>query len=598
MFKLIKNLFDLLSINQRKRFYILQFLVIVMSVVEILGVASIIPFMALVGDMSQLEQNSFFAEIYRESGATSESQFVFYIGLCVLGLLFISMVISIFTTWGLSMFANKIGTEIADRLYTYYLRQGWLFHASGSSAQLTKKIATETMRVTGAVLVPLMQMNSKGVLSLLMSLSIFFYDPKVALIGLSIFAISYFFLFKGVRNRLNKNGIAISEVNEERFRLMNEGFGGIKDLLLMGRDNDFINRFNKSGKTLAYSQGTNAALAQAPRYFVELLAFGSMIVLILYLIASHNGNLGMILPILSVYAIGIIKLLPAFQQIYSSIAIIKANIPAFESIQQDLYDSLHKESKSQKFEQNYLNPKDSISLENITFTYPNKEEPALDKLDMLIPSNSVIGIVGPSGSGKSTLIDILLCLIEPQKGHLKIDDEIINHQNRRSWQNTIGFVAQTIFLSEGTIAENVAFGIPENEIDLDQVQKVLKLAHLSDFISTLDKGIHTKVGERGVQLSGGQRQRIGIARALYHNAEVLVFDEATSSLDGITEKMIMEAIHNFSGKKSIVLIAHRLKTIKKCDKIFFINKGKVVDQGTYQELIESNKHFKDMAAHA
>ena len=598
MFKLIRNLFNLLSTNQRKRFYVLQFLVIVMSVFEILGVASIIPFMALVGDMSQLEQNTFFAEVYSQSGVASESQFVFYIGLCVLGLLFVSMIISIFTTWGLSMFANKIGTEIADRLYTYYLQKGWLFHASGSSAQLTKKIATETMRVTGAVLVPLMQMNSKVVLSLLMSLSIFFYDPKVALIGLSIFAISYFFLFKGVRNRLNKNGIAISEVNEERFRLMNEGFGGIKDLLLMGRDNDFINRFNRSGKTLAYSQGTNAALAQAPRYFVELLAFGSMIVLILYLIASHNGNLGMILPILSVYAIGIIKLLPAFQQIYSSIAIIKANIPAFESIQQDLRDSLHKESKSQQFEQNNLNPKHSISLENITFTYPNKEEPAQNKLDMLIPSNSVIGIVGPSGSGKSTLIDILLCLIEPDNGNLKIDDEIINSQNRRSWQNTIGFVAQTIFLSEGTIAENVAFGIPEKQINLSQVQKVLKLAHLSDFISTLDQGIYTKVGERGVQLSGGQRQRIGIARALYHNAEVLVFDEATSSLDGITEKMIMEAIHNFSGKKSIILIAHRLKTVKKCDKIFFIDKGRVADQGTYQELVENNKHFKDMAAHA
>ena len=598
MFKLIKNLFKLLSPNQRKRFYALQFLVVIMSVFEILGVASIIPFMALVGDMSQLDQNTFIAEIYRQSGITSESQFVFWVGLCVLGLLFISMIISIFTIWGLSMFANKIGTEIADRLYTYYLKQGWLFHASGSSAQLTKKIATETMRVTGAVLVPLMQMNSKVILSLLMSISIFLYDPKVAIIGLSIFAISYFFLFRGVRKRLNKNGIAISEVNEERFRLMNEGFGGIKDLLLMGRDNDFINRFNKSGKTLAYSQGTNAALAQAPRYFVELLAFGSMIILILYLIASHNGNLGMILPILSVYAIGIIKLLPAFQQIYSSMAIIKANIPAFESIQQDLYDSLHKESKSQKFEESSLSPKQNISLENITFTYPKKEEPALNKLDMLIPANSVIGIVGPSGSGKSTLIDILLCLIEPQEGHLKIDDDIINDQNRRSWQNTIGFVAQTIFLSEGTVAENVAFGIPEDQIDLDQVKKVLKLAHLSDFISTLDKDIHTKVGERGVQLSGGQRQRIGIARALYHKAEVLVFDEATSSLDGITEKMIMEAIHNFSGKKSIILIAHRLKTVKKCDRIFFIDNGKVVDQGTYQELIENNKDFRNMAAHA
>lgn len=598
MYKLIKNLFNLLSINQRKRFYILQFLVIVMSVFEILGVASIIPFMALVGDIGQLEQNTLFAKIYIESGVASESQFVFFIGLCVLGLLFISMIISIFTTWGLSMFANKIGTEIADRLYRYYLQKEWLFHASGSSAQLTKKIATETMRVTGAILVPLMQMNSKVVLSLLMSLSIFFYDPKVALIGLSIFAISYFFLFKGVRNRLNKNGTAISEVNEERFRLMNEGFGGIKDLLLMGRDADFINRFNRSGKTLAYSQGTNAALAQAPRYFVELLAFGSMILLILYLIASHNGNLGMILPILSVYAIGIIKLLPAFQQIYSSIAIIKANIPAFESIKEDLHNSLHKESKSQKFKENYIRPKHSISLQNITFTYPNKEEPALNKLDMFIPSNSVIGIVGPSGSGKSTLIDVLLCLIEPDNGHLKIDDEIINHQNRRSWQNVIGFVAQNIFLSEGTIAENVAFGIPKSQINFNQVQNVLKLAHLSDFISTLDQGVHTKVGERGVQLSGGQRQRIGIARALYNNAEVLVFDEATSSLDGITEKMIMEAIHDFSGKKSIILIAHRLKTVKKCDKIFFIDKGRVADHGTYQELIESNKHFKDMAAHA
>ena len=598
MFKIVKNLFDLLSPNQRKRFYALQFLVIVTSFFEILGVASIIPFMALVGDMSQLEQNTFIAQIYTQSGITSESQFVFLVGLCVLGLLFASMIISIFATWGLSMFANKIGTEIADRLYTYYLNQDWLFHASGSSAQLTKKIATETMRVTGALLVPLMQMNSKVTLSLFMSTGIFLYDPKVALIGLSIFAISYFFLFKGFRNQLSKNGIAISEVNEERFRLMNEGFGGIKDLLLMGRDGDFIDRFNKSGKTLAYSQGTNAALAQAPRYFVELLAFGSMIVLILYLIASHNGNLGMILPIISVYAIGIIKLLPAFQQIYSSMAIIKANIPAFESIKHDLYDSLQKESKSQKFERNCFAPKHSISLENITFTYPNKEVPALNKLDMLISSNSVIGIVGPSGSGKSTLIDVLLCLIEPDNGHLKIDGEIINHQNRRSWQNVIGFVAQTIFLSEGTIAENVAFGIPKNQINLNQVQKVLKLAHLSDLIATLDQGIHTKVGERGVQLSGGQRQRIGIARALYNNAEVLVFDEATSSLDGITEKMIMEAIHDFSGKKSIILIAHRLKTVKKCDKIFFIDKGRVADQGTYQELIESNKHFKDMAAHA
>ena len=569
-----------------------------MTIVEILGVASIIPFMALVGDMTQLQQDTFIAKFYQMSGINSESQFVFVLGICVLIMLFISMIISVFTVWGLSMFANKIGTEIADRLYAHYLNQDWLFHASGSSAQLTKKIATETMRVTGAVLVPLMQLNSKVILSLLMSISIFVYDPKVAAIGLSIFAISYFFLFKGVRNRLNKNGIAISEVNEERFRLMNEGFGGIKDVLLMGRDNDFIDRFNKTGKTLAYSQGINAALAQAPRYFVELLAFGSMISLILYLIASHNGNLGMILPIISVYAIGTIKLLPAFQQIYSSIAIIRANIPAFESIQQDLYDSLIRGETSKKVEQSYLYPKKEISLEKVIFTYPNKKEPALDGLSISIPTNSVIGIVGPSGSGKSTLIDILLGLIEPDQGKLKIDDKIIDDKNCRSWQNTIGFVAQSIFLSEGSIAENVAFGIPNNEIDFKQVEYALKLAHLTELTKSLKEGIHTKVGERGIQLSGGQRQRIGIARALYHKAEVLMFDEATSSLDGITEKMIMEAIHNFSGQKTIILIAHRLKTVQKCHKIFFVDNGKVADQGTYEELINKNEKFKSMSMHA
>ena len=598
MFKLISNLFNLLSPYQRKRFYVLQLLVILMTIVEILGVASIIPFMALVGDMTQLQQDTFIAKFYQMSGINSESQFVFVLGICVLIMLFISMIISVFTVWGLSMFANKIGTEIADRLYTHYLNQEWLFHASGSSAQLTKKIATETMRVTGAVLVPLMQLNSKVILSLFMSISIFVYDPKVAAIGLSIFAISYFFLFKGVRNRLNKNGIAISEVNEERFRLMNEGFGGIKDVLLMGRDNDFIDRFNKTGKTLAYSQGINAALAQAPRYFVELLAFGSMISLILYLIASHNGNLGMILPIISVYAIVTIKLLPAFQQIYSSIAIIRANIPAFESIQQDLYDSLMRGETSKKVEQSYLYPKKEISLEKVRFTYPNKKEPALDGLSISIPINSVIGIVGPSGSGKSTLIDILLGLIEPDQGKLKIDNKIIDSKNCRSWQNTIGFVAQSIFLSEGSIAENVAFGIPNNEIDFKQVEYALKLAHLTELTKSLKEGIHTKVGERGIQLSGGQRQRIGIARALYHKAEVLMFDEATSSLDGITEKMIMKAIHNFSGQKTIILIAHRIKTVQKCHKIFFIDNGKVADQGTYDELINKNEKFKSMSMHA
>lgn len=598
MYRIIKQLFGLLTTKQRKRFYVLQILVILMAVMEIAGVASIIPFMALVGNMGQLQEDTIIAQVYEASGITSESQFVFTLGFIVLIMLFLSAMVSMLTIWILSMFANKIGSEIADRLYTHYLKQSWLFHASGSSAQLTHKIAVETQRVTGGILMPLMNMNARIVLALFIIISIFFYDPKVAIIGFLIFTSAYFFIFKVVKKYLQLNGEIISEVNEKRFRLMNEGFGGIKDVLLLGRDVDFIERFNKTGIRLAVSLGTNAALAGIPRYFMELIAFGSMILMVLYLITNHDGNLGIILPILSVYALGAVKLLPAFQVIYANIARIKANSAAFESIKQDLTYSTQTKLTIPKPEQSYIRPKENISLENITFTYPNIEVPALNHLNMLMPVNTVIGIVGPSGSGKSSLIDILLGLIEPQQGQLKVDNTVINNKNCRSWQNTIGFVAQNIFLSEGTIAENVAFGIPEDQINLNQVHHALKLAHLDEFLQSLENGINTRVGERGVQLSGGQRQRIGIARALYHESEVLVFDEATSSLDGITEKMIMEAINNFIGKKTIIMIAHRLKTVQKCDKIFFIDKGQIVDEGTYQELIEKNEYFKNMAEHA
>lgn len=569
-----------------------------MAFAETIGLASIIPFMALVGDMSLLQKENLVASIYQNSGIESETKFIFLLGVGVLFMLFISAMISMYTTWKLSMFAIKVGTEIADRLYTHYLKQDWLFHAAGSSAQLTKQISNETTRITSLILLPLMQMNARIALAVFMGIAFFTYDPKIAIIGLMIFGFAYFILYKTVRKYLQRNGTVISNVLKKRFRLMNEGFGGIKDVLLLGRETDFIKRFNQTGHVLAYSQGTNTALAQVPRYFMELISFGAMIALVLYLITSHNGNLGTVLPLLSVYALAGLKLLPAFQQIYSSLALVKGNIAAFESIQQDLKCSMtFTEKKHDNYEnvKKYFRIKKIITIENITFTYPGKIKPTLNELNINIPVNSVIGIVGQSGSGKSTLIDIILGLIIPQQGKIKIDNEIISVDNRRAWQNTIGFVPQNIFLSEGSLADNIAFGIPEADIDLEKVNKTISLTHMDEFVQSLENGIHTTVGERGMQLSGGQRQRIGIARALYHDAEVLVFDEATSALDGITEKLIMEAIHDFRNKKTIIMIAHRIKTVQKCDLIYFIDDGRVVGQGTYKELINSNESFRKLA---
>ena len=465
MIKFIKELFFLLTPNQRKNFYFLQVLVVIMSFMEILGVVSIIPFMALVGDIEQLQQDTYAAKVYQLTGLNSELQFTFIVGVGVLVTLLIASIISMYTTWKISMFSTRVGAEISSKLFNHYLKQDWLFHTTSSSAQLTKKVAVEASRVAIGVVMPLMHMNARLVMASFMILTIFIYDPIVAMVGFIIFAFSYFVLFKSVRLILHRNGVAISDVNEKRFRLMNEGFGGIKDVLLLGRDFDFISRFVKTSDVLAYSQGVNTALTQVPRYLMELVTFGSMIALVLYLIINHEGDLGLILPILSVYALAGFKLLPSFQLIYTSLARIKSNSPGFSSIRRDLIDSLNTEDITNQTERTYLYPKKQLELQNITFAYPGNDKYAIHELNISIPVNSVVGIVGPSGSGKSTLIDILLGLINPDEGSLTIDNEVINEKNRRSWQNSIGFVAQDIFLSEGSIAENIAFGIPSDKIE-------------------------------------------------------------------------------------------------------------------------------------
>lgn len=598
MLEVVRNLFNLLTSSQRKRFYVLQILLSLTAILEIVGIASIVPFIALVGDMDRLNTDTIIGQIYQSTGISSQIQFVFILGSFVLLILCVSSIVSMYSMWKISMFAFKLGTEISDRLYQYYMQQNLLFHASATSAELTKKIATETQRVTGGVIMPIMQINARIFLVICLTCGMLIYDPMVALVGLATFSLAYIVIFIGVRRRILKNGQVISKVIEVRFRLMNEGFGGIKDLLILGREEEYVDRFSKTGQQFSQSLGANAALAHVPKYLIELLAFGSMIALLLYLIANHEGNLSMILPVLSAYAITTFKLLPALQQLYASFAIIKGNISAFKSIEDDLVLSTQNIITSDEIREVELSPTKSVSIENVTFTYPEKNSPAIVDLSMNIPIRSITGIVGPSGCGKSTLIDIILCLIKPESGCVRVDDELISLENERAWRNLIGVVSQDIFLTEGTIAQNVAFGIPNEKININRVKTALDLANLNEFVGTLESGLHTKIGERGVQLSGGQKQRIGIARALYQEVKILIFDEATSSLDGLTEKMIMDAIETLRGDKTIILIAHRLKTIQNCNQIFFLENGRVSDSGTYQDLIENNINFQKLANYA
>jgi ABC-type multidrug transport system fused ATPase/permease subunit len=600
MFNQLKELYSLLTEGQRKKLRRLQFLVVLMAFAELGSVLAIGPFMALVGDMSQLQGEGVVGNLFRLSGLETPRSFLFWAGIGVLVALTIAALISMFTIWRLSMYGARVGAELSSRLYRHYMHQPWLFHASGSSSQLTNQIAQECTRITNGIINPLMQMNARVVMAALMTVAIFIFNPAVAITGLVIFVVAYMAMYRIVRQRLIRNGGTITSAQRLRFKLMSEGFGGIKDALLLGRQQVFTDRFEQASTRFASAQGENQVMSQVPRFVLELVAFGSVIFLILYLLAAHEGNLGTILPLLSVYALAGFKLLPAFQQIYSGISVIRGNLTAFEGLRKDLRASATTTCQLTPNENSgeHLTPHKFIELKNVQFTYPGKAEPALRDLTMTIGVNKIIGLVGASGSGKSTAIDLLLGLIQPENGELLIDGEPITKQQIRAWQNSLGFVPQSIFLADSSIRENIAFGLPPESVDEESVQRAATMAHLDELLEELPDGLNTRVGERGVQLSGGQRQRIGIARALYHDAEVLILDEATSALDGITEKLIMNAIHDFSGKKTIIMIAHRLATVKQCDQIYLMEAGKVVDSGTYGELNDRNTTFQRMAQHA
>ena len=595
MFSQLKELYSLLTNDQRKKLRRLQILVVLMAFAEIAGVVSIGPFMALVGDISQLQGEGRLADLYRATGLEDPRDFLFWVGIGVLVVLAVAACISTFTVWRLSIYGAQVGAELGNRLFRHYMHQSWLFHASGSSSQLTNRIAQESTRITGQIINPLMQMNAKLVMALFMTLAIFLYNPLVAITGFLLFSGTYMLLYKTVRRRLVRNGRHISEAQQMRFKLMGEGFGGIKDALLLGRQKVFTDRFQVECEKFAAAQGTNLALGQVPRYAMEFIAFGSIIFLVLYLLSAHEGNLGEILPVLSVYALAGFKLLPAFQQAYTGLSQIRGNLAAFDAVRDDLRASSLTVAKSSVPTGQRLAPKSEIRFDNVVFSYPGKEDPALKNLNITIPANKVTGLVGASGSGKSTAIDLLLGLIEPQQGKVLVDGQPVTKDNCRQWQNSLGFVPQSIFLSDSSITENIAFGLPPENVDEDKVKRAATMAHLDELLEQLPDGLATRVGERGVQLSGGQKQRIGIARALYHDADVLVLDEATSALDGITEKLIMDAIHDFAGKKTIIMIAHRLATVRQCDSLYLLEQGRVTGHGTYDELASGNTTFQRMA---
>ncbi len=597
MFSSLKHLFQILSSAQKAKLISLQFLVIVNSIFEVISVASIGLFMTLVSNFNDLESSVVFIEVSKLISFSSGQSFLLFAAQGALLILILTTIMSVFSLWRLSLFGSQVGADLSNRLYYFYMEQPWIFHANNNSSDLKNRIANESLRISSGVINHLMLVNAKIIMCIIMSAAVMIYNFYIAISAAIIFSTAYFILYQIAQSRLIRNGAIVSIAQANRLKLMGEGFGGIKDVLLLGRQQLFNRQFFKASNNFARASASTQVLSMAPRFIMELVAFSSIILLVIVLLSSYQDNIGEILPLLTIYALAGFKLLPAFQQIYYSFTTIRGNLNAFHILQDDLSSSdsnypIH--IKNSTLDNARMEVSKNILLKDISYKYPDAQNDALYRINMDIPVNHVIGIVGSSGSGKSTLIDILLGLIDPAKGELSADGIPINKDNMRLWQNSLGFVPQNIFLSDDTIKENIAFGLHAGEIDDEKILHAVEMAHLKEFVATLENGIDTIVGERGVKLSGGQRQRIGIARALYQNAGFLILDEATSSLDGISEKLIMNAIDDFSGKKTIIIIAHRLTTVKNCNKIYILEAGKIIDHGSFDELKHKNKFFQQM----
>ena len=589
--KNFKNIAFLLSFNERRNLIWLLIMMLMMAFMDTLGVASVFPFIAVLTNPMIIETNLFLNKIFQVSeifGVENNQQFFLLLGIFVFLIIVISLVVKVSTSYLQIRFTSMLEYSIGKRLMEKYLNQPYSWFLSHNSNDLIKNILSEVHQIIEVAIYPMAELIAKGMVAIALLALLFLTDIKLALlISFSIGGI-YGSIYYFLRNFITKIGEERLKNNHLRYRVVSQAFGSIKDVKVRGSEEVHTKFFSNSSYTYAKSISLAHMTSQLPRYILEGIAFAGIMLLLLYMI-SQKGSMNNALPIISLYIFAGYRLMPSMQQVYSSFTHLRYIGSSIDNLVNEI-KNLKAYNLSQDKSILQLNKK--ITLNNIYYNYPDTPHSTLEDINISISAKSTIGFVGPSGSGKSTTIDIILGLLEPQKGTLEVDGKVITGDNLRSWQRTIGYVPQQIYLIDDTIAANIAFGLDEKEIKQDWVEKACRNANLEEFINELPKKYNTIIGEGGIRLSGGQRQRIGIARALYHNPRVLVLDEATSALDNETEQAVMNAVNKLGKDVTIILIAHRLNTVENCDIIFKLEKGRVVFQGSFKELLSHDNKIK------
>lgn len=590
--KIFKQLLFLLAIKERKKALLLMAMILIMALLDMVGVASIVPFVAVLTNPTLIETNFILIALFETSikiGMENNQEFLFFLGTLVFLVFIVSIFFKAFTTYMQVRFVSMCEYSLGKRLVKGYLSQPYSWFLNRNSAELGKNILSDVGQVIGYGIRPFIELTAKSMVAAGLIALLIFVDPKLSFVIALSLGGAYGFVFYFIRKYVKLIGKKRLKNNELRFLAINESFGAVKEIKAGGLEEIYTESFSKPAFIFAKTNAFAIIVALLPRYILEIIAFGGILLLILYMMIQ-SSDFNSFLPMLSLYIFAGYRLMPALQEIYNSLVQLTFVSPALEKLSNDLKE-LNVQNINQKKKEVFTFEK-NITLNKVSYYYPNSSRVTLKDISINIPVKTKVGFIGPTGSGKTTIVDIILGLLIPQKGTLEIDGKVVTNKNLRAWQRSIGYVPQNIFLTDDTIASNIAFGVEQKNIDQDAVEKVAKIANLHEFVmNELPKKYQSIIGERGVRLSGGQRQRIGIARALYHNPKILVLDEATSALDNFTELEVMDAINNLGNDITVILIAHRLNTVKNCDIIFKLEKGNLIDKGSFDKVVNSKKNF-------
>ena len=587
---MLTRLWNHLSKRRQKQFALMQVFAIIVSFFEMASLGAVIPFLTVLAEPETVFQNEYIQPFISFLQITQPSELALPITLVFILLTILSALIRFIFLWALTRLSQQAGADLSINIYRHTLFQDYAIHVARNSSEVINGIITKTTTVTKGVIAPVLNLISTtvtiiGIILVLVAINIFV--TLTAFIGFGSLYLLVMFL---TRRNLSGNSKRIADKSDLMVKSLQEGLEGIREVLLNSNQQFYVNLYKNSDLQMRKATWRNELIFSGPRFLMEAVGIG-IVAIIAYLATLQLGGINQFLPALGAFVLGAQKLLPAIQKAYASYSRIKGSAysldDVLELLDQPIPDDAGLPSSSP------ITFKHSIELKNLSFRYSDESPWILKDLNLIIPKGSVIGVIGSTGCGKSTLLDIIMSLLSPTSGELLIDNMVIDNTNKKSWQTHISSVPQDIYLSDGTIEENIAFGLPREEINKSRVKIAAQQAQIGQLVESWDDGYETIVGERGARLSGGQRQRIGVARALYRQSDVLILDEATSALDDDTELAVMDAINNFDHNVTVIIIAHRLTTLKNCDMILSLGSNHQTEIMQYDEIMKLKKSRGD-----